>query len=229
MTDTRAGGASHQALSTLAASLGPLSTGWSRHRRGRSCDPSGAQPDLLIIFISSGARSGRSGSAIEDLHWLDHSTRELLAFLVRNAQAERLSSFVTFRSDGAHAATSASLLAGPACNAHPGSSGSSWAGLSPWRSTPANLPASSGSRPARHSSSRSTSASEGNPFPSLKSSSRPVPGRVVCRVTLREGIGQRFAHVSEPTVRLLGVAAVVGRKVDHHLLARLSDLSERVL
>ena len=39
----------------------------------------------------------------------------------------------------------------------------------------------------------------------------------------------RLAHVSEPTLRLLGVAAVVGRKVDHDLLAQLSEMHEREL
>ena len=48
-------------------------------------------------------------------------------------------------------------------------------------------------------------------------------------VTLREVLAARLAHVSEPTMRLLGVAAVVGRKVDHDLLARLSEMSEREL
>ena len=36
---------------------------------------------------------------LEDLHWSDRSTRDLLAFLVRNLRAERLLLVATYRSD----------------------------------------------------------------------------------------------------------------------------------
>ena len=39
---------------------------------------------------------------VEDLHWADDSTRELLAFLVRNIRDERLLLVATFRSDELH-------------------------------------------------------------------------------------------------------------------------------
>ena len=39
---------------------------------------------------------------IEDLHWADRSTRDLLAFLTRNARDERLLMVATFRSDELH-------------------------------------------------------------------------------------------------------------------------------
>ena len=39
---------------------------------------------------------------IEDLHWSDRSTRDLLAFLVRNLRAERIVFVATYRSDELH-------------------------------------------------------------------------------------------------------------------------------
>jgi predicted ATPase len=36
---------------------------------------------------------------VEDLHWADRSTRDLLAFLVRNLRRERLLVVVTYRND----------------------------------------------------------------------------------------------------------------------------------
>ena len=36
---------------------------------------------------------------VEDLHWADRSTRDLLAFLARNLRRERLLAVVTYRSD----------------------------------------------------------------------------------------------------------------------------------
>ena len=39
---------------------------------------------------------------IEDMHWADRSTRDLLAFLTRNARDERLLMIATFRSDELH-------------------------------------------------------------------------------------------------------------------------------
>ena len=39
---------------------------------------------------------------LEDLHWSDRSTRDLLAFLVRNLRAERIVVVATYRSDEFH-------------------------------------------------------------------------------------------------------------------------------
>jgi predicted ATPase len=36
---------------------------------------------------------------VEDLHWADQSTRDLLAFLVRNLRRERILAVFTYRSD----------------------------------------------------------------------------------------------------------------------------------
>ena len=64
--------------------------------------PEWARSRMYEAFLDLLRRLAADGPvvlAIEDLHWADDSTRELLAFLVRNAQAERLLLLVTFRSD----------------------------------------------------------------------------------------------------------------------------------
>ena len=57
--------------------------------------------ELLLGIVQRLA--GRAGFAlvIEDLHWSDHSTRDLLAFLIQNAP-DRLTLVMTFRSDELH-------------------------------------------------------------------------------------------------------------------------------
>ena len=67
--------------------------------------------------------------------------------------------------------------------------------------------------------------SEGNPFfaeelVAAGAERGPLPP------TLREVLAARLAQVSETTLNLLGVAAVVGRRVDHDLLAKVADLPE---
>ena len=72
--------------------------------------PAASQTEWLQTRIFEGALRllGRLGETtpvllvIEDLHWADRSTRDLLAFLTRNARAERLLLIATFRSDELH-------------------------------------------------------------------------------------------------------------------------------
>jgi DNA-binding CsgD family transcriptional regulator/tetratricopeptide (TPR) repeat protein len=164
--------------------------------------------------------------AIEDLHWADDSTRELLAFLVRNAQAERLLLVVTFRSDELH-------------RRHP---------LLFWLAEMDRVPALERidlGRLDRNDVVRQVAAilghpptatlvdaiferSEGNPFFAEEllaagAETRRLPP------TLREVLAARLAHVSESTLRVLGVAAVAGRRVEHELLARVAGLPESEL
>ncbi len=67
--------------------------------------------------------------------------------------------------------------------------------------------------------------SEGNPFYAEEllatgATTRRLP------VTLAEVLRARLAGIGEDTHRLLGVASVAGRRVDHDLLATISDLRE---
>jgi predicted ATPase len=70
-------------------------------------DPSGppspaAQAQLFELLLGLLGRLGEQRPlvlVVEDLHWADRSTRDLLAFLVRNLRRERVLLVVTYRSD----------------------------------------------------------------------------------------------------------------------------------
>ncbi|HEY7607542.1 MAG TPA: AAA family ATPase, partial [Actinomycetes bacterium] len=61
-----------------------------------------AQARLFELLLGSLGRLAEQGPlvlVVEDLHWADRSTRQLLAFLVRNLRRERLLLVVTYRND----------------------------------------------------------------------------------------------------------------------------------
>ncbi len=61
-----------------------------------------AQTRLLELLLGLLGRLGEWAPlvlVVEDLHWADRSTRDLLAFLVRNLRRERILLVVTYRSD----------------------------------------------------------------------------------------------------------------------------------
>ena len=164
--------------------------------------------------------------AVEDLHWGDDSTRELLAFLARNSRAERLLLLITFRSDELHRRHPLLLWLGEA-NRLPGVERIEL-GRMERPALARQLSGILGRRPDPAVVDSIFVRSEGNPFfaeelVAAGAERGPLPP------TLREVLAARLAHVSEPTLRLLGVAAVVGRRVDHSLLAEVSELSEQEL
>ena len=57
----------------------------------------------MLILLEHLAEAGPVVLIVEDMHWADRSTRDLLAFLIRNqASAEGLLIVVTYRSDDMH-------------------------------------------------------------------------------------------------------------------------------
>ena len=61
-----------------------------------------AQARLFELLLGLLGRLGEQAPlvlVVEDLHWADRSTRDLLAFLVRNLRRERLLVVVTYRDD----------------------------------------------------------------------------------------------------------------------------------
>jgi predicted ATPase len=65
----------------------------------------GSQARLFEVLLGLLGRLGEQAPVVlvvEDLHWADRSTRDLLAFLVRNLHAERVLLVATYRSDELH-------------------------------------------------------------------------------------------------------------------------------
>ncbi len=75
--------------------------------RDSALDETLSQSRLFEVLLALFARLGEAGPvvlAIEDLHWADRSTRDFLAFLIRNARDARLLLVFTYRTDELHRA-----------------------------------------------------------------------------------------------------------------------------
>jgi predicted ATPase len=163
---------------------------------------------------------------VEDLHWADQSTRDLLAFLVRNLRRERVLLVVTYRNDEPGQQRLGPYLAeldrgGPVQRLE-------LARLDQ-AETAAQLVGILGAAPAAGLVDAVFARSEGNPFFTeellavVRSGSRELPA------TLRDLLRGRVQTLPEPAREVLEVAAVAGRQVPHRLLATVADLDDQQL
>jgi DNA-binding CsgD family transcriptional regulator len=165
---------------------------------------------------------------VEDLHWSDSSTRDLLSFLARNARTERLTVIGTYRTDELN-------------RRHP---------LRPWLSEMERVPrvlrigierfgraeldaqmeAILGHRPSVELLDAVERRAEGNPFfvEELLASDAVQPGDGL-PPTLRDVLMARVTALSEDAQRILGVAAVAGRTVESGLLAEVAGSDETAI
>jgi DNA-binding NarL/FixJ family response regulator len=163
---------------------------------------------------------------LEDLHWADGSTRDLVAFLARNVQAERLVVVGTFRTDELH-------------RRHP---------LRPWLAEMDRLPrvrridlarfgrtelgeqmgAILGGAPEPDLLDAIERRAEGNPFfvEELLAARGGGARAAGLPETLREVLLSRVAALSQDAQRVLGMASVDGRSVEPELLAEVSARPE---
>ena len=162
---------------------------------------------------------------VEDLHWSDSSTRDVLSFLARNARTERLAVVGTYRTD-------------ELSRRHP---------LRPWLSEMERVPrvvridigrfgraeldaqiaAILGHRGSVDLLDAIERRAEGNPFfvEELLASGAGQPGDSL-PPTLRDVLMTRVTALSEDAQRILGVAAVAGRTVESDLLAEVAGSEE---
>ncbi len=165
---------------------------------------------------------------VEDLHWSDSSTRDLLSFLARNARTERLAIIGTYRTDELH-------------RRHP---------LRPWLAEMERLPrvvrtevgrfgraelvalitAILGHRPPTDLVDAIARRAEGNPFFVEELLASGV-GDTADRIppTLRDVLLTRVTALSDDAQRILGVAAVAGRTVQPALLADVAGTDEAAI
>jgi ATP/maltotriose-dependent transcriptional regulator MalT len=171
--------------------------------------------ELLLGVLHRLAERGPVLLVVEDLHWADQSTRDLLGFLVRNLRAG-VALVLTYRSDELH-------------RRHP---------LRPFlaeldrsgraerleldrlgRRDLAELLAGILGEPAPPALVGEILArSEGNPFFAEELLAAHLDGTRLPLV-LRDLVLARVETLSEPAQRVLEVAAVAGTRVDHELLA----------
>jgi predicted ATPase/DNA-binding CsgD family transcriptional regulator len=198
----------------------------------------GGHADWLQVHIFEGVLRllGRLGDespvllVVDDLQWADRSTRDLLAFLSRNARGERLLIVGTYRTDDLH-------------RRHP---------LSGWLAEAERQPkvdrlmlgrferaelvelmtAIEGSPPSADLVESIASRSDGNAFfaEELIGNADSKGGRRDrLPDTLRDVLLARLSARSEAAGHLVEVAAVAGRQVDHDVLADVCGLSETEL
>ena len=227
----------------IAAAAGPSLPELARlvpELAGVRSDPSVATTgtEWLQIRIFEGILRllGRLGEAtpvalvVEDLHWADRSTRDLLAFLARNARDERLLIVATFRTDELH-------------RRHP---------LTGWLAEAERQPraerieigrferdelvellaAITGTTPSSALLDSVARRSDGNAF-FAEELVAAVDGdshrRDRLPETLRGVLLVRLAAASDRANRLVQIAAVAGQQVDHDVLADVCGLSETEL
>jgi hypothetical protein len=160
---------------------------------------------------------------VEDLHWADQSTRDLLAFLVRNLRRERLLLMVTYRNDEPGQQRLGPYLAeldrgGPVQR------------LELPRldrvETAAQLAGILGAAPAVDLVDSAFARSEGNPFFTEELLDSVRAGSATLPTTLHDLLQGRIEALPHTAQQVLRVAAVAGRQVSHRLLAAIAGLDE---
>jgi DNA-binding CsgD family transcriptional regulator len=171
--------------------------------------------ELLLGVLHRLAEGGPVLLVVEDLHWADQSTRDLLGFLVRNLRGG-VALVLTYRSDELHRRHPLRPFlaeldrSGRAERLDLGRLG---------RRELAELLAGILEEPAPPALVGEILArSEGNPFFAEELLAAHLEGTRL-PLALRDLVLARVEALSEPAQRVLEVAAVAGTRVDHELLA----------
>jgi DNA-binding CsgD family transcriptional regulator len=207
--------------------LAPLLPAVGEPRGSRSGEA--AQARLFEVLLRLLGRLGEQTPhvlVVEDLHWADRSTCNLVAFLVRNLRRERVLLVVSYRSDEPQTAWLGPYLAeldrgGPVERIE----------LSRFarREVVVQLTAILGTMPAEDLVDAVFARSEGNPFFSEELLAAVRAGSRTLPATLGDLLRGRVAGLPVPARHVLGAAAVAGRRVPHQLLAAVAGLDERGL
>ncbi len=185
----------------------------------------------LILLLADRLSSDRPLVVVlEDFHWSDPASRDLLAFLARNLKQGRVMIIATFRSDDLERghpllARLAELERFPVVeriDLKPLT-------LAEQREQVAGI---LGHRPERDVAERIHARSEGNPFfaeeivASRAGLEDTNGGPASIPRSLRDILISRVARLSSDAQRMLGAVAVAGARADEALLARATDLSD---
>ncbi|MGH2813886.1 MAG: ATP-binding protein, partial [Actinomycetota bacterium] len=181
--------------------------------------------ELLLGLLERLGAERRTVLVVEDLHWADRSTRDLLAFLVRNLRHGRLLLVLTYRSDELH-------------RRHPLrpflaelDRGRQVERLELARFGPAEVAAQlagiQGAPVAAELAARIHARSGGNAFFVEELAAAATDGDLP--PSLRDTLLARIELLGEPAQQVLRVAAAAGNRVDHDLLAEVAGLPEAEL
>ena len=183
--------------------------------------------EQMLTLLQQLAEQGQVVLVIEDAHWADRSTRDLLAFLVRNQRAlDGLLIVVTYRSDELH-------------RTHPLRPLIAELGRVGWvtrieldrltrRETDDLVVRITGGQPAAEMLAAVYQRTEGNPLfvEALIGGGEPGSG---LPESLRDLLIASVRRLPEPTQDVIRVASAAGERVGHTLLAAVTGLEEPAL
>jgi DNA-binding CsgD family transcriptional regulator/tetratricopeptide (TPR) repeat protein len=181
--------------------------------------------ELLLGLLSRLAREHPLVLVIEDLHWADRSTRDLLVFLVRNLRREPLLLVATYRTEELHRGHALRPFVVELERSGRGRR------LDLARFSRAELTTLItellGEPPPRPLLDDVFARSEGNPFFAEELVAAAGDGGLPD--SLRDALLLRVERLAPLTRRVLGVAAAAGRRVGHRLLAAVAGVPEAEL
>jgi DNA-binding CsgD family transcriptional regulator/tetratricopeptide (TPR) repeat protein len=179
--------------------------------------------ELLLGLLGRLGEQAPLVLVVEDLHWADRSTRELLAFLVRNLRRERILLVVTYRND-----EPGQQRLGPYLAELDRASRVERIELPRLDQvqTGAQLVGILGAAPAVDLVDGVFARSEGNPFFTEELLAVVRAGSGELPATLRDLLRGRVAALPEPARQVLAVVAVVGRGTSHRLLTAVVGLDD---
>ena len=179
--------------------------------------------EQVLATIGELSAEGAVVLAIEDLHWADRSTRDLLSFLIRAARDQALLLICTYRSDELHPRHPLR----PFLAEHKRLASVEMIELAAF--TPAELEAQLegilGAEPAPALARRLFERSEGNAFYAEELLAASASGDVL-PPTVRDALMLRVESVPQDSREVLRVAAAAARPIPHQLLVAAAALPE---
>ena len=219
-------GAGRPELARLVPDLGPVT---AAEDRGLAIASDQSRLfEFVLGFLERLAATAPVLFVVEDLHWSDRSTRDLLGFLVRNLRDTPITLLLTYRSDDLHrrhpllpflaelerTGRAERLDLRPLTLGDAGSQLRAIAG----HDLDAGLVASIHAR------------SNGNPFFAEELlAAAGDDGRSMLPATLRDVVLARVAGLAEPTQEFLRVASATGQRLDPAILAEAVAMDEATL
>ena len=223
-------GPARDEIGRLLPGIGPIAPAPDGARGLASDARSGlAQASLFGLVLGLLGDLGAEAPTVlvfEDLHWVDRGTRDLVTFLARNLERDRLLLVLTVRTDGLAHGDPVSDVAGRTRARSADRAGSTSTGWTVPRSG-RQVATILGSVADDAQVERIHARSGGNPFfveelvgVERRGGTGPLPR------TLSETLAGQIASLPEESQRLLGVVAVAGRPVDERLVAAVSERDE---
>jgi DNA-binding CsgD family transcriptional regulator len=177
----------------------------------------------LLRFLMQLGQLGPLALVLEDIHWADRSTLELIGFLARNLRSMPVVLLATFRTDELHRRHPLPLLLAELDRS--GHVERLTLARFDRDELAGQLQGILGARPEPAVLSRIAARSEGNAFHAEELlAAGSLNGELPA--TLRDVLLARLAVLSEPTQELLRVASAAGHRIESARLAAVTGLSE---